>query len=222
MFPFLLNKYPGMEYGKRVLYSEGNCQLLPQRGRPILHFNKQCVTVPITPPTSTWNHWLLFYFFFTFEIYSPTDLLRYKSQAITFAGFKDTVWLTSVLVYSYVTITTINIQIHSQPFHYPPKVPSACSLQLGKSNGLWPCPRSPSAPPPAPIPYNLPFTEFHINGAIQWVGFSLSVFWDPAILLCAGLFLLSVTIWQYRSIAICLSLCHWVGTVLFPAQNSYN
>lgn len=127
--------------------------------------------------------------FFTFEIYSSIDLLRYKSQAITCAGFKDTAWLTSVLVHSYGTITTVNIQIHSRPFHcHPTKASSACSPQSGQSTGLWPCPL------PQPISYNLPFTEFHINGVTQWVGFSLSVFWDPAILLCLGRSLLWTTI----------------------------
>lgn len=120
-----------------------------------------------SPNYSTYQHLesLVFVlFFFTFEIYSSINLLRYKSQAVTFAGFKDAVWLTSVLVYSYVTIATINIQTHSQPFYCPPKVPSACCLQWGQSTGLWPC-------LPHPISYNLPFTEFHINGVTQGEGF---------------------------------------------------
>lgn len=153
-----------------------------------------------TSPNNVWQSQLLhppalgiasfcFTFFFTFEIYSSIDLLRYKSQAITCAGFKDTAWLTSVLVHSYGTTTTVNIQIHSRPFYCPPpKASSACSPQSGQSTGLWPCPL------PPPISYHLPFTEFHINGVTQWVGFSLSVFWDPAILLCLARSLLWTTI----------------------------
>lgn len=85
-----------------------------------------------TSPNNVWQSQLLhppalgiasfcFTFFFTFEIYSSIDLLRYKSQAITCAGFKDTAWLTSVLVHSYGTTTTVNIQIHSRPFYCPPQ-----------------------------------------------------------------------------------------------------